>query len=84
MTFLQIKKRFPLCKVDDVLAGFYIPTDGRVNPIDVTMALGKGARMRGVRIAEGVAVKDVLTGTDKSGLRQIFAPRCILTRFKGV
>jgi glycine/D-amino acid oxidase-like deaminating enzyme len=55
--------------VDDVLAGFYIPTDGRVNPIDVTMALGKGARMRGVRIAEGVAVKDVLTGTDKTGLR---------------
>src|SRR5580692_3021886 len=40
----------------DVLAGFYIPADGRVNPVDVTMSLAKGARMRGVTIIEGVPV----------------------------
>ena len=29
------------------LAGFYVQDDGRVNPVDVTMALAKGARMKG-------------------------------------
>lgn len=28
--------------VDDILAGFYVKDDGRVNPVDVTMALAKG------------------------------------------
>jgi heterotetrameric sarcosine oxidase gamma subunit len=52
----EVAGMFPLARVDDVLAGFYIPADGRVNPVDVTMALAKGARMRGVRIIEGAAV----------------------------
>jgi 4-methylaminobutanoate oxidase (formaldehyde-forming) len=52
----EVARLFPLARVDDVLAGFYIPADGRVNPVDVTMALAKGARMRGVRIIEGVPV----------------------------
>ena len=52
----DVKKLFPLCKTDDVLAGFYVADDGRVNPVDVTVALAKGARMKGVRIIEGVSV----------------------------
>jgi 4-methylaminobutanoate oxidase (formaldehyde-forming) len=52
----EVAGLFPLARVDDVLAGFYIPGDGRVNPVDVTMALAKGARMRGVRICEDVPV----------------------------
>ena len=52
----EVAGLFPLARVDDVLAGFYIPADGRVNPVDVTMALAKGARMRGARICEGVPV----------------------------
>ena len=28
--------------VDDIQAGFYVKEDGRVNPVDVTMALAKG------------------------------------------
>ena len=43
-----------------MLAGFYIPDDGRVNPVDVTMSLAKGARMRGVTIIEGVPVTGFL------------------------
>jgi glycine/D-amino acid oxidase-like deaminating enzyme len=39
---------FPLAVTDDLLAGFYVPADGRVNPVDVTMSLAKGARMQGV------------------------------------
>ncbi len=47
---------FPLARVDDVLAGFYIPGDGRVNPVDATMSLARGARMQGATIIEGVPV----------------------------
>jgi 4-methylaminobutanoate oxidase (formaldehyde-forming) len=57
----NVKELFPLAKVDDILAGFYVKEDGRANPVDVTMALAKGARMQGARIIEGVAVVDVLT-----------------------
>ncbi len=56
----EVRDLFPLARVDDVLAGFYVPTDGRVNPVDVTMALGKGARIQGARIIEGCPVVDVL------------------------
>jgi glycine cleavage system aminomethyltransferase T/glycine/D-amino acid oxidase-like deaminating enzyme len=52
----EVAEKFPLARVDDVLAGFYIPADGRVNPVDVTMSLARGARMRGARIIEGVPV----------------------------
>lgn len=52
----EVAELWPLAKTDDVLAAFYIPADGRVNPVDVTMSLAKGARMRGVTIIEGVAV----------------------------
>jgi glycine/D-amino acid oxidase-like deaminating enzyme len=50
---------FPLCRVDDILAGFYVKDDGRVNPVDATMSLAKGAKMKGVKILEGVEVTGV-------------------------
>jgi heterotetrameric sarcosine oxidase gamma subunit len=56
----EVKELFPLAHTDDVLAGFYVPDDGRVNPVDVTMSLAKGARMRGVKIIEGVPVTGFL------------------------
>ena len=34
---IQVKARFPLCRTDDVLAGFMVEDDGRVNPVDATM-----------------------------------------------
>jgi heterotetrameric sarcosine oxidase gamma subunit len=57
----EIADLFPPARTDDLLAGFYMPQDGRVNPVDATMALAKGARMRGVTILEGTPVLDVLT-----------------------
>ncbi len=57
----EIRELFPLANVDDVLAGFYTATDGRINPVDVTMALAKGARMRGARIIQNTPVTGVLT-----------------------
>ncbi len=57
----EVEDLFPLARTDDVLAGFYVPDDGRANPVDATMALAKGARMAGAKVFEGVPVLDVLT-----------------------
>ncbi|MDI1289728.1 MAG: FAD-binding oxidoreductase, partial [bacterium] len=57
----EIGELFPLADTSDLLSGFYVPADGRVNPVDVTMSLAKGARMRGVHIVEGISVSHVLT-----------------------
>jgi 4-methylaminobutanoate oxidase (formaldehyde-forming) len=57
----QVKELFPIANIDDVLAGFYVKGDGRVDPVDVTMALAKGARMRGATLLEGVPALSVVT-----------------------
>ncbi|MDF1563639.1 MAG: FAD-dependent oxidoreductase [Deltaproteobacteria bacterium] len=56
----EVKALFPLAKVDDIHAGFYVEKDGRVNPVDLTMALAKGARMQGATFIEDIDVEDVL------------------------
>jgi len=55
----EVQKRFPLCRVDDILAGFLVEDDGRVNPVDAAMALSKGARMQGAQIFENQTVVGV-------------------------
>ena len=57
----EVENLFPLARVDDVLAGFYVAADGRANPVDVTMALAKGARLKGATVIEGVPVTAVTT-----------------------
>ena len=59
LTPAEVKQLFPLCETSDVLAGFYVPTDGRVNPVDVTTALYKGGKQQGVRYYEGIACTSV-------------------------
>src|SRR5436190_4089379 len=51
-----VKELFPLARTDDLLAGFYVKEDGRANPVDVTMALAKGARAAGATLVENVPV----------------------------
>jgi len=55
----EIKELFPLARVDDLHAGFYVKEDGRVNPVDVTIALARGAQQHGVNIIEGVMVTGI-------------------------
>ncbi|HKK97741.1 MAG TPA: FAD-dependent oxidoreductase, partial [Marivita sp.] len=50
MSPAQIKERYPLVHSDDLVGAIYHPTDGYINPADVTMAMAKGARQRGVEI----------------------------------
>lgn len=46
----QIKERWPLIRTDDLKGALYHPADGYINPADVTQAMAKGARQRGVEI----------------------------------
>ncbi|MDQ2091966.1 GcvT family protein [Marimonas arenosa] len=46
----EIKERWPLVRTEDLKGALYHPTDGYINPADVTMAMAKGARQRGVTI----------------------------------
>ncbi|MEJ6403953.1 GcvT family protein [Yoonia sp. 2307UL14-13] len=46
----QIKERYPLVRTEDLKGAIYHPTDGYINPADVTMAMAKGARQHGVMI----------------------------------
>ncbi len=57
----EVKRLFPIARVDDVLAGFYVKEDGRVDPVDVTVALAKGAKLQGATILEGVPALGVVT-----------------------
>lgn len=56
----EVKKLFPLCETKDIYSGFYIPDDGRINPVDVTMALAKGAKMKGAKLFEDTPVDTIL------------------------
>lgn len=46
----QIKAKWPLIRTEDLKGALYHQTDGYINPADVTMAMAKGARQRGVAI----------------------------------
>jgi glycine cleavage system aminomethyltransferase T/glycine/D-amino acid oxidase-like deaminating enzyme len=56
----EVKRLFPLARTGDILAGFHVQGDGRADPVNVAMALAKGARLQGATILEGVTVTGVL------------------------
>ena len=41
-----------LLNIDDLEGAVFLPKDGQTNPIDVTQALAKGAKIGGARIFE--------------------------------
>ena len=66
----EILERWPLMNAEGVLGGIFMPSDGSANPIDLTQALAKGARMHGATIREGIKVEEVLmTGGKVTGVR---------------
>src|SRR5882757_6584877 len=52
----EIRDLYPLANIDDVIGGIHIPIDGYANAVDITQALAKGARSRGVRLFQDVKV----------------------------
>ncbi|BBK32372.1 4-methylaminobutanoate oxidase (formaldehyde-forming) [Stella humosa] len=56
----EIKAKYPLLSLDGVVGGVFLPKDGQANPVDVTQAYAKGARMGGARVVEGIEVERIL------------------------
>ena len=56
----EIRERWPLLEVGDLVGGIFLPKDGQTNPIDTTHALAKGAKQRGARIFENTPVRRIL------------------------
>jgi glycine cleavage system aminomethyltransferase T/glycine/D-amino acid oxidase-like deaminating enzyme len=80
----EVKELFPFADVSNIRAGFYAEHDGRINPVDVTMAMAKGARMKGAKIFQNTPVRGVLTRngavtgvrTDQGEIRAEFVVNC--------
>ncbi len=66
----EVKGLYPHLNIDGVTAGVHLPLDGQADPGNIALALAKGARSRGARIAEQVKVTQVtqaggrVTGVD--------------------
>ncbi|MEE9297633.1 MAG: FAD-dependent oxidoreductase [Acidimicrobiia bacterium] len=61
----RAKELWPLLNTDDLVGALYIPRDGQTSPVDTTMALVKGAKARGARIIEGVAVEKLVANNGR-------------------
>ncbi|MEM9094650.1 MAG: FAD-dependent oxidoreductase [Pseudomonadota bacterium] len=46
----QIKERYPLVRTEDLVGAIFHPTDGYINPADLTMAYAKACRDMGAEI----------------------------------
>ena len=62
----ELAERWPGLNVDDVVGGVYLPADGQTNPIDTTLALAKGAKMRGAKIFEGITATQIIKENDRA------------------
>ncbi len=56
---------WPLMEIGDVIGAAFLPTDGQVNPADITQSLAKGARMHGAQILEETAVLGIEVASDR-------------------
>src|ERR1043166_4553439 len=49
-------EKYPVMRTDDLLGALWLPDDAKVKPGDVTQAIARGARQKGVRIIEQTRV----------------------------
>jgi glycine cleavage system T protein len=57
----EAQTMWPMINVDDVVGAVFLPKDGKVNPIDVTQAMAKGAKTGGAKIFEDTKVQAIHT-----------------------
>ncbi len=55
----KARELYPILKTDDLKGAIWLPGDGRANPTDLTSALARGARDRGVVIKERTRVTGI-------------------------
>ncbi|WP_299147102.1 FAD-dependent oxidoreductase [uncultured Tateyamaria sp.] len=69
----EVKAKYEHLNIDDVTGGVYLPLDGQGDPANIALALAKGARQRGAKVQERVAVTRIardgrrVTGIDWTG-----------------
>ena len=56
LTPREAQNLWPLMDIYDLVGAAFLPTDGQVNPADITQSLAKGARMYGASIFEDTNV----------------------------
>jgi len=56
----ELKEKWPWIETDDVKSAFFVPSNGQVNPLDVTVAMSKGARAMGASIFENTKVTQLV------------------------
>ena len=61
LTPREVSELCPVLNVDDLIGAAFIPTDGQANPADLSQALVKGARSKGIRFFEGCSVSSIST-----------------------
>lgn len=57
----ELEQLWPLVSYENVRGGFFVPSNGQVNPLDVTQALARGARNNGAYIFENTLATRILT-----------------------
>ncbi|MEM8653287.1 MAG: FAD-dependent oxidoreductase [Pseudomonadota bacterium] len=69
----EVKAKYEHLNIEDVTGGVYLPLDGQGDPANIALALAKGARQRGAKVQERVAVSNIVregrtvTGVDWQG-----------------
>ncbi|MCK0151812.1 FAD-dependent oxidoreductase [Marivita sp. S6314] len=61
----EIKAKYAHLNTDDVVGGVFLPSDGQGDPANIALAMAKGARQMGARIAE----RTKATGVARDGRR---------------
>ncbi|MFA5957638.1 FAD-dependent oxidoreductase [Hyphomicrobium sp.] len=56
----ELKERWSPLNVEGIVGGLWMPKDGQVNPVDVTVAMAKGARNAGATVLENIRVERIL------------------------
>ncbi len=59
LTPREARELWPPMEITDLVGAAFLPTDGQVNPSDITQSLARGARLRGARICEDTRVLGV-------------------------
>lgn len=62
----DILNRYPYLNLDGIEGGVFLYKDGQCNPVDLTQAYAKGARMGGAKVIENVKVERILKEGDRA------------------
>ena len=61
LTPQEARDLWPVMDISDLMGAAFLPSDGQVNPADITQSLARGARNSGVRIFENTPVTAIET-----------------------